>query len=136
MASALSVITIVSFVVLFITRQQVATLEGKNAELQKQLDEKNAEISQKADLLSQKTGEVSTLNTSLEEREKMVADKTTEIKNLTGSLTSVSTCISGLVKSSSAGDYGDYTEALRILRSVRPSCNKSIEVIKKFDKFR
>lgn len=118
------------------SRQTVATLEGRNAELQKQLDEKAGDLAQKGDLIAQKTGEISNLNGTLEQREKDVADKTDEIKKLTGSLTVVSTCISGMLRSNAAERDQDYATALIALRQVMPSCRKSGEVIKKFDKFR
>ena len=121
---------------IFSGQQRVTALEAQNTELQRQLEEKNSEIAQKGDLIAQKAGEISTLSGSLEEREKTVAEQEAEIKKLTGSLTVVSTCISGLARSSSAERYEDYGGALIALRQAQPSCKKAADVIKKFDKFR
>lgn len=117
-------------------KEELAKSEGKNQELQKQLDGKSQEVEQKSNEITNKTGEILNLSGTLEEREKKVEQQIGEIKSLRGSLSTVSNCISGIFKSRSAYNQGNTLEAYDILKGVESACKKSDDIIKKFDKFK
>lgn len=135
-ALVLVIFAITSFSYYSGVKEELAKSEGKNQELQKQLDGKSQEVEQKNNEITNKSGEISNLNDTLEEREKKVEQQIGEIKSLKGSLSSVSNCISGLGRSKSAYEQGNALEAYDILKGVESACKKSDDIIKKFDKFK
>lgn len=135
-ALALMIFVITGFSYYSGVKEELAKSEGKNQELQKQLDGKSQEVEQKSNEITNKTNEISNLSGTLEEREKKVEQQIGEIKSLKGSISNVSNCISGIFRSRSAYEKGNAFEAYEIIKGVESACKKSDDIIKKFDKFK
>ena len=143
---------VIAFLILFVIvsgntyfselKGQITKAEEKSAELQKQLGEKNQEITAKSESINNLNTQNSGLTSDLEEKRKEVEAKSKEveqklaqIKKLQGSVKTVGRCLLGTLGVFEAIKQNDGDLARKSALLIEATCQESGKIIGEVERF-